>query len=49
MSEGKVFTTMGGTQLKCSGGKVNGMSFKKNDIKVGNGIVHAVNGVIPSQ
>jgi hypothetical protein len=25
------------------------MSFKKNDIKVGNGIVHAVNGVIPSQ
>ena len=26
MSEGKVFTTMGGTQLKCSGGKVNGMS-----------------------
>jgi len=28
---------------------VNGMSFKKNDIKVGNGIVHAVNGVIPSQ
>ena len=31
------------------GGKVNGMSFKKNDIKVGNGIVHAVNGVIPSQ
>ena len=49
MSEGKTFTTAGGSTITCSGGKVNGMSFKKNDIKVGNGIVHAVNGVIPSQ
>lgn len=49
MAEGKSFTTMGGTTIRCSGGKVNGMSFKKNDIKVSNGIVHAVNGVIPSQ
>jgi|TARA_B100001142_G_scaffold170558_1_gene170151 uncharacterized surface protein with fasciclin (FAS1) repeats len=44
--EGKTLTTMAGNSITVSGGAVNGVSFKKNDIKVDNGIVHAVNAVI---
>ena len=46
MPEGTTLTTIGGTTLTVSGGAVNGSKFKKNDIKVDNAVLHAVDAVI---
>ena len=41
--DGGEVTTLGGAKLKASAGpKVNGVAIKKKDIKVTNGIIHAV-------
>lgn len=46
MPDGTQLTTMAGTTITVSGGKVNGANMTKNDIKVDNAILHAVDAVI---
>ena len=46
MPDGTTLTTIAGTTLTVSGGAVNGSKFKKNDIKVDNAVLHAVDSVI---
>lgn len=46
MPDGTTLTTIGGQTITISGGAVNGAKFKKNDIKVDNAILHAVEGII---
>jgi uncharacterized surface protein with fasciclin (FAS1) repeats len=46
MPDGTTLTTVGGTTLTVSGGAINGSAFKKNDIKVDNAVLHAVDAVI---
>ena len=46
MPDGTQLTTIAGTTITVSGGAVNGAKFKKNDIKVDNAILHAVDAII---
>ena len=46
MPDGTTLTTIGGTTITIKGGAVNGAKFKKNDIKVDNAIIHAVDAII---
>ena len=46
MPDGTVLTTIAGTKITIQGGAVNGAKFKKNDIKVDNAIMHAVDAII---
>jgi|Transcript_12793 uncharacterized surface protein with fasciclin (FAS1) repeats len=46
MPDGTTLTTIGGNTITISGGAVNGSKMTKNDIKVDNAILHAVNAVI---
>ena len=46
MPDGTQLTTIAGTTITISGGAVNGAKFKKNDIKVDNAILHAIDAII---
>ena len=46
MPDGTQLTTMAGTTITIQGGKANGATMTKNDIKVDNAILHAVDAMI---
>lgn len=46
MPDGTQLQTIAGTTITISGGAVNGAKFKKNDIKVDNAILHAIDAII---